>query len=78
MRGVSSALDPCDVITCSTLYDEQADADVAVPKINVNTATGKVALKGEVKSMALWRKAESPVRGVEGGQADNTQPVITG
>lgn len=55
-----------------------ADPDVAGLKINVDTAKGKVTLKGEVKSLALWRKAESVARGVEGVQAVNNQLVITG
>jgi hyperosmotically inducible periplasmic protein len=55
-----------------------ADPDVAGLKIHVDTAKGKVTLKGEVKSLALWRKAESLTRGVEGVQAVNNQLVITG
>ncbi|HYD63698.1 MAG TPA: BON domain-containing protein [Noviherbaspirillum sp.] len=55
-----------------------ADPEVAGLKINVDTSNGKVTLKGEVKTMALWRKAESLARGVEGVQAVNNQLVITG
>ncbi len=55
-----------------------ADPEISGLKINVDTAKGKVTLKGEVKTMALWRKAESIARGVEGVQAVNNQLVITG
>lgn len=55
-----------------------ADPEIAGLKINVDTEKGKVTLKGEVKTLALWRKAESLARGVEGVQAVNNQLVITG
>jgi osmotically-inducible protein OsmY len=55
-----------------------ADPDIAGLKINVDTAKGKVTLKGEVKSLALWRKAESLARGVAGVKDVNNQLVITG
>jgi len=54
------------------------DPDIASMKINVDTSKGKVTLKGEVKSLAQWRKAEALARGVEGVQAVNNQLVITG
>jgi osmotically-inducible protein OsmY len=55
-----------------------ADPEVAGLKINVDTSNGKVTLKGEVKTLALWRKAESLARGVDGVQAVNNRLVITG
>ena len=66
------------VITSKVKAALLADPDIAGLKINVDTAKGKVTLKGEVKSLALWRKAESLARGVDGVQAVNNQLVITG
>lgn len=66
------------VITSKVKAALLADPDVAGMKINVDTAKGKVTLKGEVKSLAIWRKAEALARGVEGVQAVNNQLVITG
>ena len=66
------------VITSKVKAALLADPDIAGLKINVDTAKGKVTLKGEVKSLALWRKAESLARGVEGVKDVNNQLVITG
>ena len=66
------------VITSKVKAALLADPDIAGLKISVDTAKGKVTLKGEVKSLALWRKAESLARGVDGVQAVNNQLVITG
>ena len=66
------------VITSKVKAALLADPDIAGLKINVDTAKGKVTLKGEVKSLSLWRKAESLARGVEGVQSVNNQLVITG
>jgi len=66
------------VITSRVKAALLADPDIAGLKINVDTAKGKVTLKGEVKTIALWRKAESLARGVDGVQAVDNQLVITG
>lgn len=66
------------VITSKVKAALLADPDIAGLKINVDTAKGKVTLKGEVKSLALWRKAESLARGVDGVKDVNNQLVITG
>ena len=66
------------VITSKVKAALLADPDIAGLKINVDTNKGKVTLKGEVKTLSLWRKAESLARGVEGVQAVNNQIVITG
>ncbi|OWW19763.1 BON domain-containing protein [Noviherbaspirillum denitrificans] len=66
------------VITSKVKAALLADPDIAGLKINVDTAKGKVTLKGEVKSLALWRKAESLARGVEGVKEVSNQLVITG
>lgn len=55
-----------------------ADADISGLKINVDTKQGVVRLKGEVKTMALRKKAESIARGVEGVKSVDNQLVITG
>jgi len=55
-----------------------ADPDVNALKINVDTAKGVVTLKGEVKSMALRRKAESLATGVKGVKSVENQLMITG
>lgn len=66
------------VITSKVKAALLADPDIAGLKINVDTTKGKVTLKGEVKSMALWRKAESLAKGVEGVKDVDNQLVITG
>lgn len=55
-----------------------ADPDIGGLKINVDTASGVVKLKGEIKTMALRKKAESIARGVEGVKSVDNQLVITG
>lgn len=55
-----------------------ADPDISSLKINVDTDKGVVRLKGEVKSMALRKKAESIARDVEGVKKVDNQLVITG
>ncbi|HEY0844129.1 MAG TPA: BON domain-containing protein [Noviherbaspirillum sp.] len=55
-----------------------ADSDVSGLKINVDTADGVVKLKGEVKTMALRKKAESIAKGVDGVKKVDNQLVITG
>lgn len=54
------------------------DPDISGLKINVDTAGGVVKLKGEIKSMALRKKAESIARDVEGVKSVDNQLVITG
>jgi hyperosmotically inducible periplasmic protein len=55
-----------------------ADPDISGLKINVDTAGGVVKLKGEVKTMALRKKAESIAKGVDGVKKVDNQLVITG
>jgi len=55
-----------------------ADPDIGGLKINVDTANGVVKLKGEVKTMALRKKAESLAKGVDGVKKVDNQLVITG
>lgn len=55
-----------------------ADPDISAFKINVDTQKGVVKLKGEIKTLALRRKAESIVRDVQGVKSVDNQLVITG
>lgn len=55
-----------------------ADPELSALKINVDTTQGAVRLRGEVKSMALRRKAEELARKIEGVKSVDNQLVITG
>ena len=55
-----------------------ADPELSALKINIDTTQGAVRLKGEVKSMALRRKAEETARKIEGVKSVDNQLVITG
>ncbi len=55
-----------------------ADTDLAASKIAVDTAAGKVTLKGEIKSMMLRKKVDAVVNGVNGVKAVDNRLVITG
>ena len=55
-----------------------SDPELSALKINVDTTQGNVRLKGEVKSMALRRKAEDLARKVKGVKSVDNQLVITG
>jgi hyperosmotically inducible protein len=55
-----------------------ADPDLSALKINVDSTQGAVKLRGEVKSMALRRKAEDLARKVNGVKSVDNQLVITG
>ncbi|NPC55318.1 BON domain-containing protein [Caenimonas soli] len=55
-----------------------ADPELSALKINVDTTQGNVRLRGEVKSMALRRKAEDTARKIEGVKSVDNQLMITG
>jgi hyperosmotically inducible protein len=55
-----------------------ADPELSALKINVDTTQGNVRLRGEVKSMALRRKAEETARKIEGVKSVDNQLMITG
>lgn len=55
-----------------------ADPELSALKINVDTTQGTVRLRGEVKSMALRRKAEEMARKIEGVKSVENQLMITG
>lgn len=54
------------------------DPEISGLKIDVDTAQGVVRLKGEIKTLALRKKAESLVREVPGVKSVNNQLVVTG
>ncbi len=53
-----------------------ADPDISAIKINIDTRQGVVALRGEVKSLALRRKAEALAREIKGVKSVDNQLVI--
>ena len=55
-----------------------ADPELSALKINVDTTQGAVRLRGEVKSMALRRKAEDLARKIEGVKSVDNALIITG
>ena len=55
-----------------------ADPDLSALKINVDTTQGAVRLRGEVKTIALRRKAEDLARRIEGVKSVDNQLVISG
>jgi hyperosmotically inducible periplasmic protein len=55
-----------------------ADPELSALKINVDTTQGVVRLRGEVKSMALRRKAEDTARKVQGVKSVQNDLIITG
>jgi hyperosmotically inducible periplasmic protein len=55
-----------------------ADPELSALKINVDTTQGAVKLRGEVKSLALRRKAEDLARKTEGVKSVDNQLIVTG
>ena len=55
-----------------------ADPDLSALKINVDTNQGAVRLKGEVKTLALRRKADELVQGIKGVKSVDNQLIVTG
>jgi hyperosmotically inducible periplasmic protein len=53
-----------------------ADPDISAIKINIDTRQGAVSLRGEVKSLALRRKAEALARDIKGVKSIDNQLVI--
>lgn len=76
-RPAAKAVDD-GVVTTRVQAALAADPEVAPIKINVSTKEGQVTLKGEIKSMALRKKVETIVRGVDGVRSLNNQLIITG
>lgn len=55
-----------------------ADSELSALAINIDTRQGAVRLRGEVKTLALRRKAEEIARGVSGVKSVNNELVVTG
>ena len=55
-----------------------ADSELASSKIDVTTSAGVVKLKGDIKSLALRRKAEALVKALPGVKSIDNQLIITG
>lgn len=66
------------LITANVKSALAADPELKDAKINVSTTDGKVTLKGEIKTLALRRKAEAIVKGVPNVKSLNNQTVVTG
>ena len=55
-----------------------ADPELSALKINVDTTQGAVRLRGEVKSLALRRKAEETARKIKGVKSVDNQLIVSG
>lgn len=76
-RSVGQAVDDVTIGTkLKAAY--AADPELSALKINIDTTQGAVKLKGEVKTLALRRKAEDIARKTEGVKSVDNQLVITG
>ena len=72
-----------DVVDDATITSQlkgllAADSELSALKINVDMTKGAVRLSGQVKTLALRRKAENLARGVKGVRSVDNQLVITG
>ena len=76
-RSVGQVVDDA-TITAQVKAALAADPDLSALKINVDTLQGAVKLKGEVKSIALRRKADALAAGIKGVKSVDNQLVITG
>ena len=76
-QGAGQAMDD-SAITARAKSALQADPELSTAKIDVTTSAGVVKLKGEIKSLALRRKAESLVKAVPGVKSIDNQMIITG
>jgi hyperosmotically inducible periplasmic protein len=74
----SEALTGDALITANVKSALAADPELASAKVTVSTTDGNVTLKGEVKTLALRRKAEGIVKGVPNVKSLNNQTVVTG
>ena len=65
-------------ITAQVKAKLAADPELSALKINVDSNQGAVRLKGEVKTLALRRKADQLVQSVKGVKSVDNQLIITG
>jgi hyperosmotically inducible periplasmic protein len=76
-RTVGEVVDDA-TITAQIKAKLAADPDLSALKINVDTNQGAVRLKGEVKTLALRRKADQLAQGIKGVKSVDNQLIITG
>jgi hyperosmotically inducible protein len=76
-QGAGQAMDD-SAITARAKGALQADPELNAVKIDVSTSAGVVKLKGDIKSLALRRKAEALVKAVPGVKSIDNQMIITG
>lgn len=76
-QGAGQAMDD-SAITARAKGALQADPELSAVKIDVSTTDGMVKLKGDIKSLALRRKAEALVKAVPGVKSVDNQLIITG
>lgn len=76
-RTVGEVVDDA-TITAQIKAKLAADPDLSALKINVDSNQGAVRLKGEVKTLALRRKAQELSQGIKGVKSVDNQLIITG
>ena len=76
-RTPGAAIDDAAIVT-KLKAALAADPDLSAIKIDVDSMKGEVQLMGEVKSLALRRKAEDLARTTDGVKSVNNRLVITG
>ncbi len=83
-KEASAAAKPAEALSGDALITANVksalaeDPDLKDAKITVSTVEGTVTLKGEIKTLALRRKAEAIVKGVPNVKSLNNQTVVTG
>lgn len=83
-KGTTAAAKPAEALTGDALITANvksalaADPELKDAKLTVTTVDGNVTLKGEIKTLALRRKAESVIKGVPNVKSLNNQSVVTG
>jgi hyperosmotically inducible periplasmic protein len=75
-QAATSATNTDATITQKVKDSLQGDPDTAGQPYNVDTKQGKVTLKGEVKSVAAYRKAPAVAKTVPGVVAVDNQLVV--
>jgi hyperosmotically inducible periplasmic protein len=76
-RSAGQVVDDATILTkVKAAY--AADPELSALKINVDSMQGAVRLKGEVKNITLWRKAEDIAKKTEGVKSVENNLVITG
>ena len=75
-QAATSAASTDATITQKVKDSLEGDRDTAGQKYNVDTAQGKVTLKGEVKSVTAYRKAPVVAKTVPGVVAVDNQLIV--